>query len=135
MDYEIIETGLVPEEDKPSTTRPVDWHFVKFRTPGGEAQEIVYSSVEPRTPDEVVQRRLQHEMAEEEAKKNLPDTIDTFGMWVKMDMSDLTFEELKQAYRDHMDALGYDVDAQMVAHRRRPAQRHPAAQQAVAAKP
>ena len=135
MDYEIIETGLVPDRDKPSTTRPVDWHFVKFRTPGGEAQEIVYSSVKPRTPDEVVQWHLQYEEGRRKARANMPDTINTFGMWVKMDMTSRSHEEIKQAYRDHMDALGYDVDAQMVAHRRQTAQRRHAAQQAVAAKP
>ena len=134
MEYEIIETGVVPEEGKPSTTHPVDWWFVRFRTPGGEVQELQYCA-DDDTPDEVVQWYLHYEESRRKARAKMPDTIDTFGMWVKMDMTSRSFDEIKQAYRDHMDELGYDVDAQMVAHRRQTGQRRHATRQAVAAKP
>ena len=115
MEYEIVDTGTALDEFGR------EMECVWFRVPGGEVQQILYGGIEPESPDEVVQWYLQREEERKRARANMPDTIDTFGMWAKMDMSDLTWEELKQAYRDHMDELGYDVDAQMVAHRRQPA--------------
>ena len=128
MNYSIVATGAKPDEFGREML------FVRFQAPGGEVQEILYDG-EDETPDGVVQWYLQQEEAKRKVRARMPDTIDTFGMWVKMDMTSRSHEELKQAYRNHMDALGYDVDAQMVAHRRPAAQRRPAERQAVAAKP
>ena len=102
MNYEII--GAISEPDEKGMLR------VDYRTADGKESWIRYTPG-CGTPDQVVQDTL----AEAARRKAAPPR--SFEMVVKMDVSDKSFEELKQEYRDFCKSKGYEVDEKMRAYK------------------
>ena len=101
MDYEI--TGTTTEPDEQGMLQ------VDYRTADGTERSVRYSAGD-RTPQEVVEHRIERD-EEEAAAANEPPC--SFAMYVNLDMTDRTMDEVRQAYRAFAKSRGYEVDADM----------------------
>ena len=110
MDYEI--TGVTEQPDAEG------FYQVDYRTADGEARRLRYNNPDSMSPDELVQDWLADKAREAAAANDPPGS---FGMYVKMDMSDRSMDELKRVYTDFAKSRGYEVDADMRPYKPAPA--------------
>ena len=106
MDYNIIRVVTEPDE--------YGMHRVEYRTADGKDHALHYTPGS-RAPEDIVQSWLADEARREAAPPR------SFAMVVKMDVSDKSFAELQQEYRDFCKSKGYEVDANMQPYKPAPA--------------
>ena len=126
MDFEITEVSgpheVAPHEDCMR-------FIIRYRTSDGESNWMGTSSIEPRTPEEIVQAMLERN-AEIDAYREylrrpdvpIPPWFPSLKRyWARQtDMRDWTEEEAKESYIKKCERLGYILDENMVPHKPSP---------------
>ena len=95
-----------------------DWRTVEYRTSDGERHERAYTSLEPLTPEQAVREELDFQV-KHPPNPTLPPG--PFGLFVKMDGTDRSMDELKRVYTEFAKSRGYEVDADMRPYKPAPA--------------
>ena len=126
MDFEITEVSgpheVAPHEDCMR-------FIIRYRKSNGESSWMGTSSIEPRTPEEIVQAMLERN-AEEAARREylrrpdvpIPPWFPSFKRyWCKqLQMVDMTEKEAKESYTRVCKRLDYILDENMVPHKPSP---------------
>ena len=117
MDFEITEISGPNKEDM---------YTIRYRQSDGETGWMLTSSIEPRTPEQIVRNMLERNAAEDARIEYLrrpdvpiPSYFPSFKRWwcKETQMVDMTEEEAKKAYTENCEHLGYIVDENMVPHK------------------
>ena len=120
MDFEVTEVSGPNKEGM---------HTIRYRKSDGRSHRIEISSIEPQTPEEIVQETLERnaEMNAYTEYLRRPDVPippwfpSLKRYWARQtDMRDWTEEEAKESYIKKCEELGYILDENMVPHKPTP---------------
>ena len=119
MDFEILETDHRPPSDSQWGGRAV-----RYRTSDGKVHDVTFShsilnqSLEDRIAESI---ELDRQWSGEPSTRGEPSKAPPLSFrWfcIAHEMSGLSYPELSEMYRQHMDDHGYDVDRDMEPHKR-----------------